>query len=190
MRLRRAPSMYDRTCSSSSAARRVYRGLTDAGSPRIALISSSVANSPGSGSNEEALEDSSSPGVSHTVDGSFSAHWSRARASASCVSGGRPRKISTACSRSSVTASQCSTFGREFECQSRACLAARARDGRSHRRRRSSKAGGQQVKLGAVGAARLRLHVAHSCELALEAGKQLTLGAALQHFGQKESARA
>jgi hypothetical protein len=105
MRLRRAPSMYDRTCSSSSAARRVYRSLTDSGSPRIALISSSVANSQGSGSNEEALEDSSSPGVSHTIDESFSAHWRRMRASASCVSGGRPRKISTARSRSSVTAS-------------------------------------------------------------------------------------
>jgi hypothetical protein len=190
MRLRRAPLMYEKTCSTSSAARRVYRRLKDPGSPRIARISSSVANSPGSGSNEEALEDSSSLGVSHTVDGSFSAHWRRTRASASCVSGGSPRKISTACSRSSVTAPQCSTFGREFECQSRACVAARARDGRSHRRRRSSKPGRQQVKLGAVGAARLRLQMAHGCELALEAGQQLALGAALQHFGQKETAWA
>jgi hypothetical protein len=189
MRLRRAPSIYDRTCSISSAARRVYRSLKDPGSPRIARISSSVANSPGSGSNEEALEDSSSLGVSHTVDGSFSAHWRRTRASASCVSGGSPRKISTACSRSSVTASQCSAFCWEFECPSRACIAARARDGQSRRRCRSSKPGRQQIKLGAVGAARLRLHMPHGGEFALEAHEQFALGAALQHLGQKESAR-
>jgi hypothetical protein len=103
MRLRRAPSIYDRTCSSSSVARRVYPGLTDPGSPKIALISSSAGSSLGSGSNEDALEDSSSPGLSHTIDASFSAHCRSLRASASCVSGGRARKTSTARSRSSVT---------------------------------------------------------------------------------------
>src|SRR5580700_8669618 len=48
---------------------------------------------------------------------------------------------------------------------------------------------GQQIKLGAVGAAGLRLQMAHACKLALEAGEQLALRAALQHLGQEESAR-
>ena len=46
----------------------------------------------------------------------------------------------------------------------------------------------QQVKLGAVGAAGFGLEVAHGGEIALEAGEEVALGAALQHLGEEEAA--
>src|SRR5689334_1242165 len=54
----------------------------------------------------------------------------------------------------------------------------------------SAEAGRQQIKLGGVRAARLRLDVPHGREIALQLAEQRCFGAALQDLCQKTSARA
>jgi hypothetical protein len=87
----------------------------------------------------------------------------------------------TECSpRCQARAVICVTFQSRCKATSRKCehISPKHRQARSNRRLKrltrpayAPESGGQQVKLGAVGGARLGLHVARSCEFALEAGE-------------------
>src|SRR3954468_15832032 len=52
-----------------------------------------------------------------------------------------------------------------------------------------AEAGREQIELGRIGTARLRLDVPHRREITLELGEQRAFGATLQHLGEEAAAR-